>query len=183
MHLSGVLSDWRSSCCFFNWCRPIIHNHMMRSIFLDIEMWPIDFTSDLKRLPLAQFCFGKWMPTCLCEHTVTSMHALLRRKEVTFISVFWSVSIGCSGLPGGQALVVKNPPANAGDRRDAGSISDLERYHGGEHGKPLQYSCLKNPMDRGAWQATVRRVAKGWNMTEVTQHTHTRRHRCCSGRV
>ena len=72
--------------------------------------------------------------------------------------------------------MVKNPPANVGDRRDAGSISDLERYPGGEHGKPLQYSCLKNPMDRRAWQATVRRVAKGWNMTEVTQHTHTRRH-------
>ena len=47
--------------------------------------------------------------------------------------------------------VVKNLPANAGD---AGSISGLGRSPGGGHGNPLQYSCLKNPMDRGAWQAT-----------------------------
>ena len=53
--------------------------------------------------------------------------------------------------------VVKNLPANAGD---AGSISGLGRSPGGGHGNPLQYSCLKNPMDRGAWQAKVHRVAK-----------------------
>ena len=47
-------------------------------------------------------------------------------------------------------LVVKNLPANAGDMRDAGSIPGLGRSPGGGHGNPLQYSCLKNPMDRGA---------------------------------
>ena len=53
-------------------------------------------------------------------------------------------------------LVVKNPLANAGDlRRDTGSIPGLERSPGGRHGNPLQYSCLENPMDRGAWWATV----------------------------
>ena len=58
-------------------------------------------------------------------------------------------------------LVVKNPPANAGDTRDAedtgdaGSISGLGRSPGGGHSNPLQYSCLENPMDRGAWWATV----------------------------
>ena len=51
------------------------------------------------------------------------------------------------------ALVVKNPPANAGALRDAGSIPRLGRAPGGGHGNPLQYSFLKNPMDRGAWQA------------------------------
>ena len=51
------------------------------------------------------------------------------------------------------ALVVKNPPANAGDMRDFGLIPGSERYLGGGYGNPLQYSCLKNPMDRGAWQA------------------------------
>ena len=45
------------------------------------------------------------------------------------------------------ALVVKNPPANAGDLRNAGSISGLGRFPGGGHGNPLQYSCLENPMD------------------------------------
>jgi len=56
------------------------------------------------------------------------------------------------------ALVVKNPPANAGDIRDAVSKPGLERSPGGGNGNPLQYSCLENPMDRGAWQATVHGV-------------------------
>jgi len=49
------------------------------------------------------------------------------------------------------ALMVKNPPANAGEVRDAGSIPGSGRYSGGGHGKPPQYSCLENPMDREAW--------------------------------
>ena len=56
--------------------------------------------------------------------------------------------------------MVKNPPANAGDIRDIGLIPGSERSAGGGHDNPLQYSCLENPMDRGAWQATVRRVTK-----------------------
>ena len=51
-------------------------------------------------------------------------------------------------------LVVKNPPANTGDIRDAGSIPGSGRSPGEGNGNPLQYSCLENPMDRGAWQAT-----------------------------
>ena len=53
--------------------------------------------------------------------------------------------------------MVKNPRANAGD---VSSISGLGRSPGGGHGNPLQYSCLENPMDGGAWQATVHGVAK-----------------------
>ena len=60
------------------------------------------------------------------------------------------------------ALVVKNLPANAGDLRDVGLISGSGRSPGGGHGDPLWYSCLENPMDRGAWQATVLRGAKSW---------------------
>ena len=56
-------------------------------------------------------------------------------------------------------LVVKNLPANIGDLRNVGSITGLGRSPGGGHGNPLQYSCLENPMDRGAWQAIVHRVA------------------------
>ena len=58
--------------------------------------------------------------------------------------------------------MVKNPPANSGDLRDMGSIPGSERSPGGRHGNPLQYSCQKNPMDRGAWQATVHSIAKSW---------------------
>ena len=56
--------------------------------------------------------------------------------------------------------MVKNPPANAGDLRYAGLIPGSERSPGGGHGNPLKYSCLENPMDRGAWQSTVHRVTK-----------------------
>ena len=56
--------------------------------------------------------------------------------------------------------MVKNPPANAGDVRDVGSIPGTGRFPGEEHGNPVPYSCLGNPMDRGAWQATVQEVAK-----------------------
>ena len=59
-----------------------------------------------------------------------------------------------------MALVVKSLPANAGDIRDAGLIPGLGRSPGGGHGNPLQYSCLENPMDREAWQATVLGVTK-----------------------
>ena len=58
------------------------------------------------------------------------------------------------------ALVVKNPPASGGDIRDTGSIPELGRSPGGGHGNPLQYSCLENSMDRGAWQAMVHKSAK-----------------------
>ena len=51
--------------------------------------------------------------------------------------------------------MVKNPPANAGDIRVTGSIPGLGTSPGGGHGNPLQYSCLENPMDSGAWQAAV----------------------------
>ena len=53
------------------------------------------------------------------------------------------------------ALVVKNPPVNVGDTRDTGSIPGSERSPGGGQGNSFQYSCLKNPTDRGTWTATV----------------------------
>ena len=61
-------------------------------------------------------------------------------------------------------LVVKNPPANAGD---SDLIPGSARSPGGRHGNPLQYSCLGNPIDRGAWRATVHRVAKSQTRLSV----------------
>ena len=63
--------------------------------------------------------------------------------------------------------MVKNLPASVGDLRDTGSIPRSERSPGGGHGNPPQYSCLENPMDRGAWWATVYRVAE-LDTTEAT---------------
>ena len=69
----------------------------------------------------------------------------------------------CSAIGASQvALVVKNPPANAGDVRDVGSIPGSGRSPGEGNGNLLQYSCLENTMDRGAWQATVHGVTKSW---------------------
>ena len=64
-------------------------------------------------------------------------------------------------------LVVKSLPANAGDVRDAGLIPGSGGSPGGRHGNPFQYSCMEKPMDRGAWWATVHRVAES-DMTEAT---------------
>ena len=63
--------------------------------------------------------------------------------------------------------MVKNLHANAGDARDAGLIPGLGRSPGEGNGNPLQYSCLENPMDRGAWRATAHGVTE-WDTTEVT---------------
>ena len=68
---------------------------------------------------------------------------------------------------GFQVVVeVKNPPSNAGEIRDIGSVPGSRRFPGEGHGNPLQCSCLQNPMDRGAWRATVHRDAES-DMTEV----------------
>ena len=66
-----------------------------------------------------------------------------------------------------MVLVVENTPANEGDLKDVGSIPESGRSPGEGYGNPLQYSCLENPMDRDAWQATIHAVAE-LNMTEVT---------------
>ena len=71
-----------------------------------------------------------------------------------------------------MVLAVKNPPANAGDIRDAGLTLGLRRSPGGEHGNPFQCSCLENPVDREAWQATDHRVSKSWiQLKQLGMHT------------
>ena len=64
-------------------------------------------------------------------------------------------------------LAVKNWPANAGDIRDVSSVTESGRSPGGGHGNPLHYPCLENPMDRGAWWATVDKITELYT-TEAT---------------
>ena len=64
------------------------------------------------------------------------------------------------GFPGSASA--KESASNIGDLRDVGSIPGLERSPGERNGNPLQCSCLDNPLDRGAWWATVHRIAKSW---------------------
>ena len=77
------------------------------------------------------------------------------RDGLAFLGSFRTTPISLRGFHGGS--VVKNPPANAGE---AGSIPGSGRSPGEGNGNPLQYSCLENPMDRGAWWATVHGVTK-----------------------
>ena len=74
-------------------------------------------------------------------------------------------------------LVVKNLPVNAEDARDVGSIPGLGIPFREGHGNPLQYSCLENPMDGGAWKTTVHGVAKSWICMDKWFSTHA--HRAC----
>ena len=80
---------------------------------------------------------------------------LFRMDPVLFITIV--------GFPGGS--VVKCLPANAGDTGDADLIPGSRRSPGEGNGNPLQYSCLANPMDRGAWQAIVHGVTRESDMT------------------
>ena len=91
-----------------------------------------------------------------------------------------------------MVLVVKNPSANTGDLRDAGSIPGSERSPREGNGNPLQYSCLENSMDRGGWRATVQGAAKSDLTKRLTdcfrnQHhnianklTHPHPHEACT---
>ena len=95
-------------------------------------------------------------------HDWVTTHNTLHTSSAILICVYKIQVAKVVGLPGGS--VVKNLPANAGD---AGSIPGSGRSSGGEHGNPLQYSCLENPMDRGAWQA-VQRKRVGHDLTTKT---------------
>ena len=93
-----------------------------------------------------------------CKFTIfwyseNKLSAIQRLKKNLSITDLW-------GNASQVALVIKNPFVNTGDTRDAGPILGLGRSPGEGQGTPLQYSCLENPMDRGAWWATVQRVAK-----------------------
>ena len=103
---------------------------------------------------------GKGFPL-IKRHTIADF--LKTRRE--FWDRVWASQV---------VLVVKNLSANAEDIRDTGSILGPGRSPGGGHGNPRQYSCLVNPMDRGAWRATVHGVAKSqtW-LKRLSMHAHT----------
>ena len=87
------------------------------------------------------------------------------QEALTFLS---EPQAEIGGFPSGA--VVKNLPANAGDTGDVGLIPGLGRSPGGGHSNPLQYSCMENPMDRGAWRATVLRVAESDTSSQLSMH-------------
>ena len=108
------------------------------------------------------------LPSCGCVSTVLRLHSrysglgpeilMLMEKEM-IISIMRLLSGVFASL---VTLVVKNPPANAGDIRDAVSVCGFRWFPGGEHGIPFQDFCLENPMDIGVWWNTAHRVTHNW---------------------
>ena len=133
------------------WARSLgdpFNMHVYVSIFLCTNVW-IWRVSDLSVHKCEHMCFNEYANISMCEH----------------VQAFQVV------------LVVKNLPASARDATDASSIPGSGRSSGKGNGNPLQYSCLENPMDRGAWQATVNRVAQSqtqlkWLSTHACEHVH-----------
>ena len=120
---------------------------------------------------LQTLVFGLWFPehcALLTELTSTCTSHLvigkLRGSKVAWECCFYSPLPPSLGFPGSS--VVKDLPANAGDM---GWIPRWGRSAGGGYGNPLQYSCLENPMGKGAWQAIVHGVAK--SQTQLSTHT------------
>ena len=81
-----------------------------------------------------------------------------KRYEIAILDSGMCEEICQIGFPSGST--VKNPPANAGDAEEVGSILGSRRSLGEGNGNPFQYSCLENPMDKGVWWATVHGVTK-----------------------
>ena len=93
---------------------------------------------------------------------------ILSGKTVLFF--FFPPHLKACGRASQVAQVVKNPPANAGGTGDVDLIPGSGRSPRGGNSNPLQYSCLRNPVDRGGWQATVHGVTKSW--TQLSTCTH-----------
>ena len=79
-------------------------------------------------------------------------------EQTVFVYMHVYMHVCMGGVPGGS--VVEKSPANAGDTGDTGSIPGLGRSPGEGNGNPLRYSCLENPVDRGAWWAIVHGIVK-----------------------
>ena len=112
---------------------------------------------------IPRFSFPASLLMLVTQHLLLSVFFILiiladmRWYLVVLISIYL-INNDIEGFPGGT--VVKNLPPNAGDTREAGSIPGLGRSPSVGNGNPLQYSCLENSKDRGAWRATVHRVTK-----------------------
>ena len=105
---------------------------------------------------------GEWASSLNKERSARRAGISGRKEKQPLALRTTVVILGASQV----ALVVKNPPASAGDTRDPDSIPASGRSPGGGHGNPLQYSCLENPMDRVAWQAKSmgsQRVGHNWS--------------------
>ena len=140
-------------------CQDSLSCHLISTI--TPSRWPSQ--QDVIGLPQASLLQFILQLTCRTSTYLTSLF-------LGFIIPWW--------LSWSKTTTKKTLPANAGDERDLGLIPGSGRTPGEGHGNPLQYSCLENSMDRGAWQATVHGLTKSWTRlsTHTCTHTHTHTH-------
>ena len=121
--------------------------------------------------------FGLYSQDFLCMCYFTNFWSSLQCQESDPNAAFKKYAHTHTYVWASQvALVVKDPP-NAGNIRDTSSIPEWRRPPGGGHSNPLQYSCLENPVNRGAWRATIHRFTKSWTrLKQLSMHVHTHTH-------
>ena len=95
-----------------------------------------------------------------CSLPGSSIHGIFQARVLEWGAIAFYIYITIEMISSQVVLVVTNPPANAGDISNTGSIPGSRRFPGEGQGYPLQYSCLEHPTDRGAWWTTVHGVAK-----------------------
>ena len=129
----------------------------------------------LNYLCLASFIFRYFS---VCVYYTYLLILVFSTQFSLYVLSLWLLN-GCKFIPHSlaywasqEALVVKNLPASARDARDMSSSPGSRRSPGGGHGNPLQYWCLENPMNRGAWRATGRGVTKSQTQLQWFS-THT----------
>ena len=119
------------------------------------------YASQFKHNVFSMFHFELYKLQVFLSFLLMSFEVLSSYRTNSGGRVIWYNRLNrLNRCPSQVVLVVKKPPANAGDTRDAGLIPGLGQFPGGGQVNPLQYSCLENPMDRGAWWAAVHGVAQ-----------------------
>ena len=136
-------------------CQYLILNGIFCCWLLMLNIWILCFCMSYLSIPGIMLTY--WL--CLSFLCIVGVNLLISSLELLHLYAWEKLDLpflwGCP-----KELMVKNAPAHAGDIRDMGSIHGLGRSHGGRHGNPLQYFCLQDALDRGAWLATVHRVTQ-----------------------
>ena len=137
-------------------CQYLILNGIFYCWLLMLNIWILCFYMSYLSIPGIMLTYQ----LCISFLCIVGINLLISSLKLLHLYAWEKLDLPFFlwGFP--RELVVKNPPAHAGDIRDMGSIPGLGRSHGEGHGNPLQYFCLQNAMDRGVWPATVHRVTQ-----------------------
>ena len=143
----------------------------LRELVMDREAWRAAVHGVTKsRTRLSNWTELKWNQMCIWLCLLDYLFFLSDKISLNIPILMENQSPGIRNWASQVAFVVKNPPANAGDARDAGLIPELGRSPRGGNGNALQYSCLKNSMGRGAWQSTAHGATR--SQTQLSDWTH-----------